>query len=100
MLPANQVNRNDNLYKISNPQIVQGNANKYYYKTIVYKSDKPDKKYFIIHNNKKIYFGSSNYEDYTFHKNDRRLLNFRNRNHYWKNEPKYSAAHLSYFLLW
>ena len=29
-----------------------------------YKSDKPDKKYYIITNdNKKVYFGSSNYSD-------------------------------------
>ena len=100
MIPANDIKKNDKLYKISNPETVQKNANKYYNGIIVYKSDKPNKKYFVIHNDKKIYFGASNYEDYTFHKNNKRLLNFRNRNSYWKNEPKYSSAHLSYYLLW
>ena len=100
MIPALKINKYDNLYKISNPKIVQDKANKYYNNIIVYKSDKPNKKYFIIHNNKNIYFGSSNYEDYTYHKNNSRLLNFRKRNSYWKNEPMYSPAHLSYYLLW
>ena len=100
MIPALKINKYDNLYKISNPKIVQDKANKYYNNIIVYKSDKPNKKYFIIHNNKKIYFGSSNYEDYTYHKNNMRLLNFRKRNNYWKHEPMYSPAHLSYYLLW
>lgn len=38
-----------------------------------YKSDKRDKKYFIItNNNKKVYFGASGYEDYTIHKDPKR----------------------------
>ncbi len=38
-----------------------------------YKSDKPDKKYYIITNdNKKVYFGSSNYSDFTIHKDEAR----------------------------
>ena len=53
MIPANDIKKNDKLYKISNPEIVQKNANKYYNNIIVYKSDKPNKKYFVIHNNNK-----------------------------------------------
>ena len=80
---------------------MQQNANKYYNNNlIVYKSDKANKKYFIIHNNKKVYFGANDYEDYTFHKNKFRLKKFKSRNDYWKNEPKYTPAHLSYYLLW
>jgi hypothetical protein len=38
-----------------------------------YKSDKPNKKYYIITNdNKKVYFGASNYSDFTQHKNEDR----------------------------
>ena len=100
MIPITQLNKYDKLYKISNPKIVQEKANKIYNGLIVYKSDKPEKKYFIIHNNKKIYFGSTLYEDYTFHKDEKRLLNFKKRNDKWKYESKYSPAYLSYYLLW
>ena len=38
-----------------------------------YKSDKPNKKYYIITNdNKKVYFGASNYSDFTIHKDEAR----------------------------
>ena len=38
-----------------------------------YKSDKPDKKYYIITNdNKKVYFGQASASDFTLHKNDQR----------------------------
>ena len=38
-----------------------------------YKSDKPEKKYYIITNtNKKIYFGAAGYEDFTTHKDEER----------------------------
>ena len=36
-----------------------------------YKSDKPDKKYYIITNdNKKVYFGQASSLDFTLHKNE------------------------------
>lgn len=38
-----------------------------------YKSDKPNKKFFIITSSgKKIYFGQAGYEDYTIHKDPKR----------------------------
>ncbi len=38
-----------------------------------YKSDKPEKKYYIITSNgKKVYFGSSDYQDFTQHKDTER----------------------------
>ena len=38
-----------------------------------YKSDKPNKKYYIItNNNKKVYFGASGYSDFTIHKDEAR----------------------------
>ena len=42
-----------------------------------YKSDKPNKKYYIITNdNKKIYFGATGYSDFTIHKDEERKLRY------------------------
>ena len=56
MIPAIETKKSDILWKISNPYTVQQNANKYYNNLIVYKSDKINKKYFIVHDNKKSSF--------------------------------------------
>jgi len=87
----------------SNINIVKKNAKKYKYDpTKIYYSYKPDKKYMILnpHTNKFIHFGHSSYEDYTYHKDEKRRLNFKKRNHLWKDKPKYSPARLAYDLLW
>ena len=40
-----------------------------------YKSDKPNKKYYIITNdNKKVYFGQAGASDFTIHKDEERKL--------------------------
>jgi hypothetical protein len=45
-----------------------------------YKSDKPNKKYYIITNdNKKVYFGASGYSDFTIHKDEARKQRYINR---------------------
>lgn len=42
-----------------------------------YKSDKPDKKFYIITNdNKKVYFGSAGMSDFTIHKDEVRKLKY------------------------
>ena len=52
-----------------------------------YKSDKPDKKYYIITNdNKKVYFGAAGYSDFTIHKDEARKQRYINRH---KNESKF-----------
>jgi hypothetical protein len=57
------------------------NIKKYY----PYKSDKPNKKFYIITNdNKKVYFGQAKASDFTIHKNEVRKLRYITR-HY-KNE--------------
>lgn len=99
MILAINANKNNKIWLYSNPLRVQELANKYY-NTPVYISDKTNKKYFIIHNNKKIYFGQMNFEDYTKHKNLTRLNNFKNRNKSWAKAQKYTPAHLAYYLLW
>ena len=40
-----------------------------------YKSDKPNKKYYIYtNNNKKVYFGQASASDFTLHKNEQRKI--------------------------
>ena len=52
-----------------------------------YKSDKPNKKYYIItNNNKKVYFGAAGMSDYTLHKDEARKQRYINRH---KNESKF-----------
>jgi hypothetical protein len=63
-------------------------------------STRKNKKYMISINNKITHFGQMFYEDFTKHNDDRRRDLFRKRNARWKDSPKYSAAWLSYYLLW
>ena len=56
----------------------------YYYP---YKSNKPEKKYYIVtKSEKKIYFGASGYEDFTIHKDEERKQRYIDRH---KNEAKF-----------
>ena len=74
----------------------------YYYP---YKSDKPEKKYYIVtKSEKKIYFGASGYEDFTIHKDEERKQRYIDRH---KNEAKFwnksgidTPSFWSRFLLW
>jgi len=67
-----------------------------------YKSDRPDKKYFIITNdNKKIYFGQASASDFTLHKDEarkRRYINRHKKNENWNNKD--TAGFWSRWLLW
>ena len=69
-----------------------------------YKSDKPNKKYYIITNdNKKVYFGASGYSDYTIHKDEARKQRYINRhknNENWTKSGIDSAGFWSRWLLW
>ena len=57
----------------------------YYYP---YKSDKPEKKYYIItKSEKKIYFGAAGYSDMTHHKDEARRQRYIKRHE--KNESKF-----------
>ncbi len=57
----------------------------YYYP---YKSDKPEKKYYIITKSQKnIYFGAAGYSDFTQHKNEDRKNRYIKRHE--KNEAKF-----------
>jgi hypothetical protein len=50
--------------------------------------------------NKWFHFGSSDYSDYTFHKDLQRRLKFKTRNRRWSDANIYTPAHASYYLLW
>ena len=69
-----------------------------------YKSDKPNKKYFIItKDNKKIYIGASGYSDFTIHKEEARKQRYINRhknNEDWTKSGIDTAGFWSRWLLW
>jgi len=73
----------------------------YYYP---YKSDKPEKKYYIItKSEKKIYFGQANASDFTLHKNEARKQLYINRhknNENWTKSGIDTAGFWSRWLLW
>jgi len=102
LIKAIDIPRNDPIYKISNPKVVQSEAYSLISpNAIIYKSTKKGKKYMIVNPETKkfVHFGSM-MEDFTFHQNNKRLANFLARNSKWKDYPKYSPAYLSYYLLW
>ena len=67
-----------------------------------YKSDKPNKKFFIItKTGKRVYFGDSHYEDFTQHRSIRRKMLYIQRhrkNEDWTNPD--TPAYWSRWLLW
>lgn len=71
-----------------------------------YKSDKPDKKFFIITSQgKKVYFGAAGMSDYTIHKDplrrDRYIQRHQKREgHLWNKAGIDSPSFWSRFLLW
>ena len=69
-----------------------------------YKSDKPDKKYYIITNNdKKVYFGAAGMSDFTKHKDEARKQRYIKRhqnNENWSKPGIDTAGFLSRWLLW
>jgi hypothetical protein len=104
LIPANKVPKNDILWEFSNPKEVYKKG-KEYINQIVYKSNKPKKKYMIFDNinNKWIYFGLLDYEDYTKHKDYDRMIRYRKRatniKGNWKDNP-FSPNNLSINILW
>ena len=92
-----------NIEDVSNPDVVLKRAKRLYGNDVqIYFLTHRDKKYMIIHpiTGKKIHFGSSLYQDYTKHGDDKRRQRFQQRNHTWKTAEPYTPAHASYFLLW
>jgi hypothetical protein len=67
-----------------------------------YKSDKPDKKFFIITSTgKKVYFGSANMSDFTIHKDPERKNRYIQRHQKRENwNDKNTAGFWSRWYLW
>jgi len=70
-----------------------------------YKSDKPNKKYYIItKDNKKVYFGAAGYTDFILSKNDearkQRYINRHKKNEDWSKSGIDTAGFWSRWLLW
>jgi len=71
-----------------------------------YKSDKPDKKYYIITDkNKKVYFGAARMSDYTIHKDEARKQRYidrhkKNESKFWNKSGIDTPSFWAYFLLW
>jgi hypothetical protein len=93
------------LLEVSNPLIVQKNADDYFdFKIKVKESNKKNKKYKIITEDGKIvHFGDINYKDYTKTQNEEKKKNYlkraKNINGDWIND-KFSANNLAINLLW
>ena len=92
-------NKLNKLYQYSDPIEVNRRAEELHLNKI-HPSSRADKKYMVFNGHKMIHFGQMGYEDATHHKNEKRIMNFRKRNHRWANAPIYSPAWLSYYLLW
>ena len=69
-----------------------------------YKSEKPNKKYYIItNNNKKIYFGQAGASDFTIHKDEARKQRYINRhknNEVWSKSGIDTPGWWSFKYLW
>jgi len=88
------------LLKVSNPVEVKRKGYQMYNRRIEF-SNRKNKKYKIKNDdNKYIHFGDSRFEDFTYHKDEKRRNSFRNRNWRWENADEFSPAYLSYHLLW
>jgi len=93
----------EDLILISNPYTVYTKFKKIYpHDSEIRISTRKNKKYMIydIEKNKWFHFGSSDYSDYTKHKDKRRRINFLRRNQKWADAGMYSSAYASYTLLW
>lgn len=90
----------EKLLQVSNPQEVMKKGRQLGLDVMISKAK--GKKYSFKNpiTNKLINFGQLSYEDYTFHKDEKRREAFRKRNKKWATAPKYTASWASYNLLW
>lgn len=103
LVPVNKLKKDDPLNMYSNPKIAQQIAFKILGpNAILYKSDKPDKKYKYFNPilNKYQYFGQMLFEDFTKHLDEDRRNRFLNRNKKWANADPYSPAFMAYYIIW
>jgi hypothetical protein len=92
--------KGDGLEDYSKISVVQRKANEYDVGKVL-PSTKKDKKYMVEDpDGKMIHFGQLGFQDFTYHNNEKKRTAFKNRNHKWKDFPKYTPAFLAYHLLW
>ncbi len=68
-----------------------------------YKSDKPEKKYYIItKDDKKVHFGAAGYDDFTTHKDEERRQHYitRHKNEDWTKSGIDTPGFWAYHYLW
>ena len=93
----------EDLIRISDPYQVYTKFKKIYPSDSDIKiSTRKTKKYMIYDPNIKkwFHFGSSDYSDYTKHKDKQRRLKYETRNKRWAESDIYTPAYASYTLLW
>lgn len=106
LIIKNDIKLDDPIYEFSDPSAAQKKAIEYLGKNaILYRSDKPKKKYMIMDpiKNKMIYFGEIGFQDFLKHKNSTRRDNYLKRTANMKGDwkdNKYSANNLSRNILW
>jgi hypothetical protein len=96
------MDKEQEIYKYSNPEIVFKTANKFFENPNIKISTRKDKKYMLLNpsNNKWIHFGQWGMEDYTKHHDKKRRMSFLVRNQKWADNDFYTPSFLSYYLLW
>jgi hypothetical protein len=93
------------LWDVSNPLTVQDRLHKFYgEQKELYPSKAKGKKYMVLNEKgKRVNFGNIKYEDFTFHKDEKRRQNYLQRSEGikgdWRDKP-YSPNNLSRVLLW
>jgi hypothetical protein len=93
------------IWKVSNPKVVQDRLRDIYgEQKELYPSKAKGKKYMVLNEKgKRVNFGNIKYEDFTFHKDEKRRQNYLQRSYGikgdWQDKP-YSANMLSRILLW
>lgn len=83
-------------------QSVQKALHKHYGENVpLLVSSRKDKKFMVINpDGKKVHFGQYGYSDWHIHQDTHRRRLFQIRNARWRDAPKWSPAHLSYYVLW
>ncbi len=87
------------LNEVSDPQEVNHKAMQLHLNEI-HPSSRKDKKFMVFDGRTMVHFGAMGYSDYTKTRDERKRERFRMRNRRWRDAPRYSAAWLSYHLLW
>lgn len=95
------MNKKEEVKKYSNPKEAQRRIKQYLGDIKLFYSTRKDKKYMVKNpSGDWVHFGQLGYEDYLKHKDKMRRIMFRNRNKKWAAADKWSAAWLSYYILW